>query len=107
MSRCREASLALNTSEICPIIEAELLLSLFKTFHIPGEPGWLRLLIIQLRSGHDPMAREFEPRVRLCADSLVSLSPSLCLPCTHIVCVYVCVCVCVCVCLKNKTLKNK
>ena len=36
---------------------------------VPGAPGWLSRLSVQLHSGHDLTVPEFEPRIRLCADS--------------------------------------
>ena len=35
----------------------------------PGAPGWLGRLGVNFGSGHDLTVREFEPRIRLCADS--------------------------------------
>ena len=54
---------------------------------ILGAPGWLSRLSICLWLGHDLMVHEFEPCVRLCADSVEpawdSVSPSLCYSTTH------------------------
>ena len=33
-----------------------------------GAPGWRSQLSVRLQPGHDPLVREFEPRVRLWAD---------------------------------------
>ena len=49
-----------------------------------GAPGWRSRLSAQLQPGHDPVVHEFEPHVRLWADSLEpvsdSVSPSLSAP---------------------------
>ena len=54
-----------------------------------GAPGWLSQLSVRLQPGHDPLVREFEPRVRLWADSSepgvsfgFCVSLSLSLPCS-------------------------
>ena len=50
-----------------------------------GAPGWRSRLSVRLQPGHDLAVREFEPRVRLCADGSepgacfrLSVSLSLC-----------------------------
>ena len=44
----------------------------------PRVAQWVKCPTLDFSSGHDRSVHEIEPRVRLCADSVDSLPPSLC-----------------------------